>query len=391
MSSLSASTPTAQLSSRRAFLTGGAGVAVCYGCAYRPGRGGRVSPTLNKTELAIVEAAAAGGRGQIFVWRDGETLLDRGFGEGMSAEALVPWASACKPTTVAAMLRLVEAGEVGLNDRVTRFIPNFGRNGKADVTIMHLMTHTAALGGYAGPLVLPSWDETIERISAAPRTGGRNQPAPPALSENQPSYNPAGLWILGEVLRIVHGRPFADVIRSEVYLPLDMTDTWNGMPQDRYDGYGDRIVRSGFRGGSVGSAEPEQTFPGTPPTNPAGGALGPLRELGNFYRMALDGGAWRGSPILNERTLREATRVQASDGGVWTFGLGFMINVQPARPLSDAQDRLRFGRRPSVGTFGHSGATGTVAFADPKARLVVAMIGLPLSASDAVYDDLALA
>jgi CubicO group peptidase (beta-lactamase class C family) len=107
--------------------------------------------------------------------------------------------------------------------------------------------------------------------------------------------------------------------------------------------------------------------------------------------MALDGGAWRGSPILNERTLREATRVQASDGGVWTFGLGFMINVQPARPLSDAQDRLRFGRRPSVGTFGHSGATGTVAFADPKARLVVAMIGLPLSASDAVYDDLALA
>lgn len=347
--------------------------------------------TLSKTELVIDEAVSAGGRGQIFVWRDGTTLLDRGFGKGMSADALVPWASACKPTTVAAVLRLIEAAEVELDDRVTRFIPTFGRNGKADVTIRQLMTHTAALGGYAGPLDLPSWEETIERISAARRTGGRNQALPPALSENRPAYNPAGLWILGEVLRIVHQRPFADVIRSELFLPLDMKDSWNGLPPDRYHAYGGRIVRGGFRGGSVGSDEVEEKSAQPPPTNPAGGAVGPVRELASFYQMALDGGTWRGRRILTDATLRNATRLQASDGGTWTFGLGFIINARPTRQLNDAQERLRFGRRPSADAFGHNGATGTVAFADPQARLVVAMIGLPLSASDAIYDDLELA
>lgn len=327
----------------------------------------------------------------MFVWRDGRTLLDRGFGPGVTSVSLMPWASACKPTTVAAVLRLVEAGEVRLDDKVTRFIPNFGQNGKDDVTIWNLMTHTAALGGYDGPLNLPTWDETISKIVAAPRAGARNQGAPPPLAENRPFYNPAGIWILGEVLTIVHKRPFPEIIRSETYLPLDMKDSWNGMPQDRYAAYGGRIIAGGFRGDAVASAAPRRRAATAPQSNPAGGGVGPVHELGNFYRMALDGGTWRGKRLLKETTLREATRVQASDGGAWTFGLGFNVNKPPTRTLSAAEDRLRYGRRPSPATFGHNGATGLVAFADPEPRLVIVMIGLPLSVSDGVYEDLGLA
>jgi len=375
--------------SRRAILAAGAALAAgCTGAPVAEVGGRRLLPT---TEAAIDAIAAAGGPGQLFVWHDGKTLVDRGFGAGVQAGSLVPWASACKPTTVAAVLRLVDAGEVRLDDRVTRFIPAFGEAGKTDITLRHLMTHTAALGGYAGPRNLPQWEDTIAQIVAAPRTIQHGQAAPPPPSENRPAYNPAGLWILGEVLRIVHERPFPELIRSEVYLPLDMDDCWNGMPGERVASYRDNIVRGGFQGSSSGSADPGTTPAIALRTNPAGGAVGPLRELGNFYRMALDGGAWRGKRFLEESTIGEAIAPQASNGSVWTFGLGFLVNKAPAKALAPAEQRLRYGQRPSTAAFGHNGATGTVAFADPAVGLVVVMIGLPLSVSDGVYAELGLA
>jgi CubicO group peptidase (beta-lactamase class C family) len=303
-------------------------------------------------------------------------------------------------------MRLVEAGQARLQDPVVRFIPEFAANGKADVTLWHLMTHTAQLGGYDGPLNLGTWDETIERICAAPRESAeagrarvararmrqgsgsldRTAPPPPPPLGSRPSYNPAGIWILGEVLVRVHRRAFSAVIRSELFEPLGMTDCWNGMSQAQFDSYGARIVSGGGR-----MRAPQTRRANAALANPAGGAIGPARQLGVFYQMALNGGLVGERRFLSEATIADMIRVQASDGALWTFGLGFHVNAGPMRALAGAEARLRYGARPSPATFGHNGASGLIAFADPAHALVVVMIGLEAEVSNALYDDLGLA
>jgi CubicO group peptidase (beta-lactamase class C family) len=402
--------------SRRIAVLGGA-AALTSGCANTAAAPAGTAG-LPKTGKSLAALAASGRTGQVFLWHNGKVLVDQGFGPGVTPASLMPWASACKPTTVAAVMRLVEAGEVKLTDKVTRFVPAFGQNGKEEVTVWNLMTHTAALGGYGGPLNLPGWHETIAGIVAAPRVGVRNQGAPPALEDKRPYYNPAGIWMLGEILRIVHQRPFAEIIRTELYLPLGMPDCWNGMPAEQFESYGARIVRGNLRGGAAsggglraalaarggaaraatGGVAEDETDDGAPQlqragaslSNPAGGAVGPVNQLARFYMMALNGGELDSRRMLSSKTIDEMTRVQASDGGVWTFGLGFNINRKPLRQLALTEQALRYGERPSPETWGHNGATGLIAFCDPKAKIIAVAIGVPRTLTDDLYDDLGI-
>jgi CubicO group peptidase (beta-lactamase class C family) len=107
--------------------------------------------------------------------------------------------------------------------------------------------------------------------------------------------------------------------------------------------------------------------------------------------MVLNGGELDGTRILTSSTVADMTRLQASDGGAWTFGLGFNINKMPVRQLSAGEQALRYGDRPSADTWGHNGATGLIAFCDPKARVIAVYIGAPRTLSDQLYDDLGLA
>lgn len=364
--------------------------------------------------------SAAGDRmGQLYVSREGRPVLDIGVGRlpdgaPVRPDHLVPWASAVKPTTVAAVMRLVERGAVRLDDPVTRHIPEFGEAGKSEVLVWHLMTHSGFLGGYDGPMNLPEFDVTVRKIMQAPREltpsarqAGRTQvPAPGVV----PSYNPAGIWILGELLRRFHNRPFHEVIRTEIFEPCGMTDSWNGMPLAQAELYGTRLAALSlgplaFRGGdapssagrrpsiaaSRGAGTPpprsRQVAPQVSPSNPAGGGVGPTHDLCRFYEMMLGQGEIDGRRVLSRKTVRDMTSVKLTDGGVWAWGLGLNLNVNGTR--GGAQSIGRFGTKASRNSFGHAGASGITAFADPTHRLVIGAI--PSGAVlDAIYLDLSL-
>jgi CubicO group peptidase (beta-lactamase class C family) len=421
-----------RLSRRRLLAAGGALTAnVLVGWSRSEVRAGTVEETpcpatvenlaasLPRTAALIEADRARGGAGQLYVSRNGACIADLGWGRtgrgaAITADSLVPWASAVKPTTCAAVLRLADAGVLGIDDPVTRFIPEFGVHGKEAVTVRHLLTHTAYLGGYDGPALAAreSWDETVTKIIRAPRESPEatrrriaqrmgqtvpNEPdeaPPPPPPGTIPAYNPAGIWILGEILRRIHGRPFAEVIRTEVYQPCGMDDSWCGLSAEQFQKYGDRIV-SGVGRITAPSVQPDTAAN----ANPAGGGVGPARELGRFYEMLLRGGTTiRGMPLLRAETVAEMTRLQATDGGIWVWGLGLSLNLTAEGLTADADLtvadptglRLRYGRHASPQTYGHNGATGMIAFADPRDGLVVSMIGLPASAADAIYEDLGL-
>ncbi|MEQ7154552.1 serine hydrolase domain-containing protein [Brevundimonas aurifodinae] len=423
-------------------IAGGLAAAACAS----PTTGGATLPSSQAATtpeaLTATEALTVGRAGQIYVVQNGRKLLDRGFGTvgsaTVAADTLVPWASAVKPTTCAAFMKLVEAGRVALTDPVVRHIPEFGANGKENVLVLHLLNHSAHLGGYGGPTNLPSFQETIARIAAAPREPARSlgttgeAPAPGTM----PAYNPAGIWILGEILQRMHGRPFAELIRTEIYEPCGMVDSWNGIPADRLAAYGARAnvlaqgplaLRGGAGGaggrgagragrgaaGVAGGADPALIAafrermaergqvgagagggagagagrPSAGHSNPAGGGIGPSHDLGRFYQMMLAGGEIGGNRILQRETVRAMTTLTLSDGGIWAWGLGFNLNTNGAG--AGVQGAQRFGTKASRNAFGHAGASGIAAFADPDHQLVV--VAIPSGpVLDAIYTDLGI-
>ncbi len=133
-----------------------------------------IADVLPRTASVLRNAAAQGGAGQFYLSRDGKVLADVAWGTTREGAAytpatLVSWASAVKPTTCTCLMKLWERGRIDIDDTVTKFIPEFGVNGKADVTIRHLLTHTAHLGGYGGPQDLPPrFEDSINAIVKAP-------------------------------------------------------------------------------------------------------------------------------------------------------------------------------------------------------------------------------
>jgi CubicO group peptidase (beta-lactamase class C family) len=348
-----------------------------------------------RTARGVERALAAGRPGQLYLSLEGEALADLAWGvtpdgDEMAQGTLVSWASAVKPCTATCVMKLWEAGDLDLDDRVTRFMPQFGAHDKGDVTVRHLLTHTAHLGGYLGPQEMDaSFEEHIAAIVSAPREpyaawgAGAELPRPGLRS----GYNPAGLWILAEICRRLYGRDFQDIIRSEVFLPCGMSDSWCGMPVERY-----RAYRAEGRYGTEYLADEDHVWK----AQPAGGGVGPSRELARFYEMMLGRGTIDGRPVLRPQTVEAMTTPKSGLGYMGIWGLGFNVNLPdgvepPPAANARAEARLeRYGPYASPRTFGHPGASGMVAFADPVHGLAAAFIGrAPIDA--AIYEDLGLA
>jgi len=371
-----------------------------------------------RTAAVIAEKTAEGGGGQLYVSRWGQPLLDYAWGKSwrgrdLTPDILVPWASAVKPSTCVTVLRRWEQGLLDLDDPVVKFIPEFAANGKEKVTIRHLLTHTAHLGGYPGPAYVGTWEDTVGRIAAAPRLAQMplllrkleaGETLPPALPPpplgTTPGYNPAGLWILAEIVRRLDGRPFSEIVRQEVYEPCGMEDSWNGIPRERFRAYGDRLQTPSVVDEDAAAK-----------CQPAGGGVGPSRELGRFYEMLLNRGQSDGRRILTPQTVEAMTARHTTEGVRW--GLGTMLNFplpgqaaemwakyggEPAAALNERFDlaefanRVRFGLHASPRTFGHGGAYGNLGFADPEHGVVVSLICGYFGAqiATAVYEDLGL-
>jgi CubicO group peptidase (beta-lactamase class C family) len=169
----------------------------------------------------------------ILVNKDGETiyaraagLADRESGRSMARDSIFRLASVTKPIVATTVLRLFDLGQIGLNDRVTRYLPWFTPanpdGSTADIRIRHLLSHTSGLAydrmpadassGTAG--IINSLRQTLanvarEKLAFAPGTGW--------------AYGPS-IDVLGAVLAAINGSDVEDAIARYVTEPLGMSD-----------------------------------------------------------------------------------------------------------------------------------------------------------------------
>ena len=327
----------------------------------------------------VLEAGSRAGLhlgAQLYVSLAGRPVIDFACGEAragvaMRTDSLVQWFSAGKPLTAILIAQLFEEGLVELEAPVARYIPGFAENGKEWLTIAHLLTHT---GGFRGADKLPPdtpWAEMIRQTCAAPLE-------PDWTPRQRAGYSTSSAWfILGEIIQRARRAPFDEYVKENLLDPLGMRDSWMGLPVAEYKRYGDRLALMHDTAALPREPAFMQNAAGMSQCRPGSSARGPIRELGLFYEMLLNGGNFNGRNIVQPSTMELFTkrhRVGLFDETFQhklDFGYGFIIN---SNRYGINTVPYGYGAHCSEETFGHSGAQSSCAFANPEHRLAVAWV-----------------
>lgn len=303
----------------------------------------------------------------IMVTRHGKVAMHRGFGKltpSADAKAVAPdtvflLASISKPVTVAALMLLVERGRVSIDDPVAKYIPEFQRG---DVLVRHLLSHTSGL-----PDMLPQNTE-LRRAHAPLSDFVKGAVVTPLLYEpgRDFSYQSMGTLLAGEIVERVSGMRLRDFEQKEIFSPLGMKSSSLGLG-------GRKIEDTAWCQGGGDPADLERFGPNSPywrdMGHPWGGMHSTTRDLAALLQAFLNGGGG----VWSAATVKQMTSDQnRAIGKPW--GLGWGLKTSPVW--------CYFGDLVSDRTFGHSGATGTVAWADPETGVVCVILTTRPSGED---------
>jgi len=179
--------------------------------------------SLAEATLADGPVAAIG----IGVKRGEELLLAKGYGMAdvenavpAKAETVYRIGSVTKQFTAASVMQLVEEGKIGLDDPMTRFLPDFPTQGH-EVTIRHLLTHTSGIKSYTG---LEEWGPKITLdLTDQELVDLFSDEAFDFSPGEQFLYNNSGFYLLGMIIEKASGESYRDYVRAHLFEPLGLT------------------------------------------------------------------------------------------------------------------------------------------------------------------------
>lgn len=312
---------------------------------------------------------------QLAVYRDGRLVYAREGGRlrprGAAVRADSPFMvySVSKSLIAAAVHKLAGEGILDLDAPLARYWPEFGRAGKADITIAELLTHRAGFQHPARLVDLVSWlrpSWMARRIASLPAVPGqRGRCVYHSFSAHA---------ALGELIARLSGRSAAAYLRAAFFEGLGMQDSHAGLPWRL------QARASGIYSGEAAQAAAARSF-SLPPLRaaflPAASVNTTARDLARFYAMLGAGGEFEGRRYIDAAALARATR-QAYDGpdgdserrAIWSEG--FSLGGYPTWADKDV---YVFGRGGHTGVFGHAGQGGcALAWADPSVGLAMAFV-----------------
>ena len=318
--------------------------------------------------------------------------------------------SMSKPITSVAVMMLYEAGHFQLDTPVSDFIPEFKDmevynedqteilNAKKEVTIKHLLTHTAGLiYGWGGEALDRRYQKANLFQSGTPLADTVKK-----LSDLPLAHEPGDRWtygvstdVLGYLVEVVSGMPFEEFLQTRLFEPLGMIDTAFSVPVEELDRFAALYQLSSKEGGRKGEKDKEEKKDGAkdkeqwlkgakdkkmrlervdkdPPIKnnevrffPGGGGalLSTAPDYMRFCQMLLNGGELEGVRILKRETV-ELMRYPHHDN--W-FGLGFAVVTDKKEPTDDKEPS---DTPESIGSFSWGGAAGTIFWIDPEKELI---------------------
>jgi uncharacterized protein YbbC (DUF1343 family)/CubicO group peptidase (beta-lactamase class C family) len=300
----------------------------------------------------------------LLVGHDGKVVYRKAYGERallpkhepMTVDTMFDAASLTKViATTPSVMKLFEQGKIRLNDPVTKYLPEF-QGGHSDITIRNLMTH---FSGLRPDLDLePPWSSYETGIQRALI----DKPAgPPGVRF---VYSDINFILMGEIVRRLSGKTLPEFARESVFDPLGMRETMFLPPLalrpriaptelDKTTGQPLRGVvhddTSRYMGGVAGHA----------------GLFTTADDLAKFAQMMIDGGESDGTRLFAASTIEKFTSPQSPADQPILRGLGWDIDS----PFSSNRGDLF-----PIGSYGHTGFTGTSLWIDPTSRSYVILL-----------------
>ncbi len=333
----------------------------------------------------------------VAVWQNGEQALC--FSHGWrDAQRELPWTSetmvlvwsATKGLASACLLHALERAELNLSTRMAEFWPEFAQNGKEHLTVGEVASHRAGLSALTDKTVAIQDHEAVIRAIEAQ--------APLWDERDEHGYSPRIYgYIADECVRKLGGLSLSQYWRKHFGEPMEL-DLWIGLPESLHHraaqmiaaraGCGDieddfsqamatpgSLTREAFSTPSGAISPSTMNSPALRSASlPSLGAIGSANSLAKFYGMLSLEGVWAGQRYFSPETIRWMTTrlAQGTDKTLHTetaFSAGFMLDPLDA---SGRKKRSTFG--PSISAFGHPGAGGSLAFADPENQIGFAYV-----------------
>lgn len=317
--------------------------------------------------LASAIAAGQLSAASLVVARRGALAFARGYGQlrpeagapAVEADSVFLLASITKPVTVCALMRLVDRGLISLDDPVGQYLPEFWGGERPQVRVRHLLSHTSGL-----PDMLPE-NIALRRAHAPLSEFVRAAIQTPLLYTpgKDFAYQSMGTLLAGEIVERVSGKRLRDFEQEELFAPLGMEKSALGLGRFQ-------LSETVWCGTSLNESADGQRFgPNShywrDMGHPWGGMHSTGLDLAILLQTFLDGGAHGGRRLFSPAAVR--AMVTDQNGALQTpWGLGW--------GLAHSRVWNFFGELCSEATFGHTGATGTVAWADPEQQLVCVVL-----------------
>jgi uncharacterized protein YbbC (DUF1343 family)/CubicO group peptidase (beta-lactamase class C family) len=254
---------------------------------------------------------------------------------------------ACTP----AVMLLVERGQVKLDEPAQTYIPEFKGDGKEAITVRQLMLHISGLPGD-----VETKSDWHGQQTAIQKACAEKLTSPPGTTFR---YSDINFFLLGEIVQRVTHTPLEVFVWREVYRPLGMKDTGYLPPQSKLK----RIAPT-----EVVNGKPYRGVVHDPTARHMGGVAGhaglffSASDLARYARMLLNGGSLDGVRIFKPETVRLMTTIQSPDSISARRGLGWDIDSGYSGPR---------GKVFPVGSYGHTGWTGTSLWIDPASQTFV--------------------
>ena len=226
------------------------------------------------------------------VYRYGKPVLDlyggvadTSSGRAVTHETLFVLFSSTKPLASACIYILKDRGKLDWDDKVGKYWPEFSQNGKATVTIRHVLTHKAGFPETPAELKPEHWENWSNWdmvVSAMEQASPRWKPGT-ALAYH--SFNVG--WVVGELVTRIDGRPFSRFLREELTGPLGMNDTYLGLSpalEERVSKI-QMITDPGASDDSDSLVSAFNRLEVHQAVIPAGGGISTARDMARFYAM----------------------------------------------------------------------------------------------------------
>lgn len=312
-------------------------------------------------EKAIKDTAFPGA--SLLIAKDGKIIYQKGYGHltydytsrTVTPNTIYDLASVSKviATTTATMM-CIDRGLFRLDDKVSKYIPQFAVNGKENITIRNLLLHNSGLPAYKRYYEMYDTAEDVLNDIYSTQLD--------YATGTKTVYSDLGMITVGKIIEKVTGKTLDQFCKEEIFDPLGMTNTFYNPPSvyknriapTENDNYWRHRLLIGevhdetasMLGGVAGHA----------------GLFSTSGDLAKLLQMLLQKGSYQGKKFIEEQTVELFTKRQSQES---SRALGW----DTKSPKGSSAGNLF-----SADSYGHTGYTGTSVWTDPERKLIVVLL-----------------